>query len=204
MDNCEEIQSDTYNKILEESVFLFSHTGFNGVSMRDIAMAVGITAPALYHHFPDKETLYRATLEHAVRHRTARIRKSLETSGTAEQRLELLIRAMVSLMGEDEIFRRLVQRVLLDGSEVQHLLLSGDVVEETFRAVVKLLKEIAPDCDAYLLVLSIAGMIIHIFEMRTVRSLFPWGRPEHTDPDYIARQITQLLLQGIGPVLTPE
>ena len=36
--------------------------GFSGASTRDIAKQIGITQPALYHHFNDKEVLYLAVL----------------------------------------------------------------------------------------------------------------------------------------------
>ena len=37
---------------------LFLQKGFGETSTRDIAKQVGITQPALYHHFSDKEVLY--------------------------------------------------------------------------------------------------------------------------------------------------
>ncbi len=37
---------------------LFLNKGFGGTSTRDIAKEIGITQPALYHHFNDKEVLF--------------------------------------------------------------------------------------------------------------------------------------------------
>lgn len=47
------------DKILDASLPLFAAAGFQGVSMRDVASAVGSTPAALYYHFPDKEQLYK-------------------------------------------------------------------------------------------------------------------------------------------------
>ncbi len=41
---------------------LFARNGFEGTSIRDIAEAAGLTKPALYYHFQDKEALYEHVL----------------------------------------------------------------------------------------------------------------------------------------------
>lgn len=48
----------TRTAILETGTRLFLQKGFGGTSTRDIAKEIGITQPALYHHFSDKEVLY--------------------------------------------------------------------------------------------------------------------------------------------------
>lgn len=48
----------TRNAILTTATKLFLEHGFEGTSTRDIAKQIGITQPALYHHFSDKEELY--------------------------------------------------------------------------------------------------------------------------------------------------
>ena len=37
---------------------MFSERGYHGASMEEIAAAVGISAPALYRHFPNKYALF--------------------------------------------------------------------------------------------------------------------------------------------------
>ena len=48
----------TRNAILTTATKLFLEHGFGGTSTRDIAKQIGITQPALYDHFSDKEELY--------------------------------------------------------------------------------------------------------------------------------------------------
>ncbi len=55
----------TKEKILQQAILLFAQTGFAGVSMRSLAKAVDISAATLYHHFPDKNTLYRQAMHRA-------------------------------------------------------------------------------------------------------------------------------------------
>lgn len=42
---------NTREKIISESLNLFSRKGFDAISVRDIAKAVGIKASSLYNHF---------------------------------------------------------------------------------------------------------------------------------------------------------
>lgn len=50
-------------QIEEAALRLFSHQGYRGTSMRDIAEEAGFSTGAVYHHYPDKETLFRSLLE---------------------------------------------------------------------------------------------------------------------------------------------
>jgi AcrR family transcriptional regulator len=49
--------------ILGAAKHLFMQEGFRGISMRQIAEAVGVTKAALYYHFRDKEELFVAIVE---------------------------------------------------------------------------------------------------------------------------------------------
>src|SRR5262245_23803786 len=49
-------------EILEVAVGLFAARGYHGVSMDAIGAAAGVTGPALYHHFKDKEAMLAAAL----------------------------------------------------------------------------------------------------------------------------------------------
>lgn len=48
----------TKEKIINESLTLFSVKGFNAISVRDIAKAVGIKASSLYNHFKNKQDIF--------------------------------------------------------------------------------------------------------------------------------------------------
>jgi AcrR family transcriptional regulator len=55
--------ADSRAAILEAAKHLFMQDGFRGISMRQIAEAVGVTKAALYYHFKDKEELFVAIVE---------------------------------------------------------------------------------------------------------------------------------------------
>lgn len=50
----------TKEKILTAAITLFSRTGYDQVSMRDIAAEVGIGVASIYNHFPSKEDILRS------------------------------------------------------------------------------------------------------------------------------------------------
>jgi len=50
----------TKERIIFESLNLFSQKGYDGVSMRDIAAAVGIKGASIYNHFKGKEEILQA------------------------------------------------------------------------------------------------------------------------------------------------
>jgi AcrR family transcriptional regulator len=50
--------SDRVAQILSEAERVFARKGYAGASMRDIAVACGISKALLYHHFANKEELY--------------------------------------------------------------------------------------------------------------------------------------------------
>lgn len=50
------------DRILAQALCLFAEHGYRGLSMREIADAVGFTKAALYYHFRDKEDLFGAVV----------------------------------------------------------------------------------------------------------------------------------------------
>lgn len=53
----------TKDKIIYESLKLFSVKGYDGVSMREIAAAVGIKGASIYNHFSGKEEIFNAIFD---------------------------------------------------------------------------------------------------------------------------------------------
>jgi AcrR family transcriptional regulator len=53
-------------RILMKATLLFCLKGYDGLTMRDIAAEIGITAGALYNHYKSKGTLWDAVLDHSL------------------------------------------------------------------------------------------------------------------------------------------
>jgi AcrR family transcriptional regulator len=65
-------------EILDQAMALFGAAGYRGASLREIATRCGLSHPGLLHHFPTKQSLLLAVLEHRDEVDGAR----LESGGT--------------------------------------------------------------------------------------------------------------------------
>ena len=59
----EEKSERSRRQVLDVALQLFSHRGYRGTTVRDIANEAGISTGNVYHHFPDKEAIFRSLLE---------------------------------------------------------------------------------------------------------------------------------------------
>ena len=87
--------ADTRQRILDEAARLFVERGYHGISMREVALAVGVTKPALYHHYADKETLFVAILEDSLND-LQRITAAMREQPTFRAQLETLVSALLA------------------------------------------------------------------------------------------------------------
>jgi AcrR family transcriptional regulator len=125
-------------RILATAVDLFAKSGFNGVSIRDIAMAAKVNEVTIFRHFPRKLDLYLAALQAGLQR--IHLRGDL-LSGIAEARNgeEALTKAFASILealkGKEDVVR-LVQFGSLELAEYsdplvrQHLLELVEVISE--------------------------------------------------------------------------
>jgi AcrR family transcriptional regulator len=59
----EERSEKSKQQILDAALKLFSHKGYGATSVRDIAEEAELSKGNVYHHFPDKETIFRGLLD---------------------------------------------------------------------------------------------------------------------------------------------
>lgn len=75
------MKKDTRQVILEEALSLFSVRGYEGVTVQDIAEAVGIKAPSLYKHYKSKQDIFDAILTEMDRRYQDQV-QSMQMNGT--------------------------------------------------------------------------------------------------------------------------
>ncbi|HVW45311.1 MAG TPA: TetR/AcrR family transcriptional regulator [Amycolatopsis sp.] len=85
---------DRKAQLAEVAAELFRERGYHGVGINDIAAAAGLTGPALYRHFPDKQSVLSYVLLSAVGEIETETAKGLAAIGrpSAEQVGQLLTR----------------------------------------------------------------------------------------------------------------
>ncbi|MDD2308190.1 MAG: TetR/AcrR family transcriptional regulator [Desulfuromonadaceae bacterium] len=188
----------TREEILELSVPLFARCGYDGVSMRDIAAAMGLTPAALYYHFTDKENLYLDVVMHACRERSAELKGILDGLGSPWTRLEEYVAGLARLNATDKDFLRLMQWVMLDSNETRQYKLAEHVFRDQFVAVHSLAAELDPRHDAHMLAVSIIGLVFFHFEAGTTRQFMPGHRTQQDNPAVLAQHVIGLLRNSLG------
>ncbi|MGR9072892.1 MAG: TetR/AcrR family transcriptional regulator [Gammaproteobacteria bacterium] len=187
----------TKQRILKKALPLFAKKGYAGVSMRDLAKAVNFGVSALYHHFPDKKTLYLETTRLAFSNKAMAFSEVWQSESSAENRLKLFIVCLVDMMLADEDFARLIQRELLEADAERMRLLAEGVFKQQFAELMRLVEELAPGKDAHLTAVSILGLVRYHLEIQPLRQFLPGHRAEHEVPGIIANHVIDLLLNGM-------
>lgn len=111
---------ETKRRILDTAITLFAERGFEACTMRDIAAAVGIKAPAIYNHYSSKEDVLAAAMEHIMGRFFWSLLGPLEEVPT-ERWLKEIVRSHVSWQLD---YRRLSQAndALLNAPNLKKLL----------------------------------------------------------------------------------
>lgn len=175
----------------------FAEKGYSGASMRSIANAVGTTQAAIYHHFSNKNALYLAVLARHFDAKSSHMAAEMEQISDPEERLKFLVYRLLELVEEDEQFRQLYFRELLENDEERLRVLADNVFGELAVTVTGLLEEMAPRVDSHLMLLSLGGLVCHHLEARKLSPFLPGGKRKHQRLDVLAEHITELLLRGV-------
>jgi AcrR family transcriptional regulator len=93
--------------ILLAAEHLFMDQGFRGISMRQIAEAVGVTKAALYYHFQDKEDLFVAIVERYLMAMSTLI----DTAAAGNERCRAQISAIVLRILTQPVEQRAILRL---------------------------------------------------------------------------------------------
>lgn len=185
-------------RILEWSLPLFAMRGYHGVSMRDIAAAIGLSPAALYYHFSDKEQLYIEVVAHAVRVRPEIRKGSSGGTGSPSERLEAFVTGYAVLAAADRNFLRLLQWIFIDGDANRQQKLAEYVFRDLFLDVWSIVSELDSRLDPHMLVISILGLILFPCQTSPINRFMPGYRPQLENPEELARHVIGLLYGCLG------
>ena len=90
------------DRILQEATRLLVRSGYDGIAMREIADACGISKAGLYYHFTDKETLFLAILDQSLDTLGGIIREAAQQAGGAHEQLAFFVRAIFTHLSSDQ------------------------------------------------------------------------------------------------------
>lgn len=184
-------------KILGTAIELFARKGYSGLSMRHLAQALNMSVAAIYHYFPDKNTLYLESVSYAFSGKEQNFAQVWESGCPAEEKLAQFIHLLIDVMLQDRDFNRLMQREILEADPERMQLLAQGIFNRQFGLLISLLTGLAPEQDAQLLATSVIGLVKYHVEYQPLFKNFPAWKPEHEMPEVIAAHITELLLNGL-------
>lgn len=90
----------TRRDLIEAARRIFARDGFEMARLEDIAAAAGKTRGAFYANFRDKEDVFFALFEESLRREKRQMREQLSEAGSEDERIEVLARHMLSVIGD--------------------------------------------------------------------------------------------------------
>lgn len=158
---------DVRGAIVREATRLFAAQGFEGTALQEIADAVGVTKPAVLHHFPSKEHVRGAVLDEILEHWQATLPRLLLAASAARGRFDAVFGELYRFFSTDAYRARVILRECLDRPEEARRLLVGPVRPwlDAVAGYVRAGKEAGrhhPDLDPDAYVLHVLSMVIAI------------------------------------------
>lgn len=81
---------DTRRRILDAAVALLGERGYAGLRTTDVALAAGVSKGAQTHHFPSKDALVVAVVEHVFRRASDQARRRARRAHTVDDAIRRL------------------------------------------------------------------------------------------------------------------
>ncbi|MET0781196.1 MAG: TetR/AcrR family transcriptional regulator [Microbacterium sp.] len=110
-------KADRQAAILQEAARLFAERGFSGVSLEELGAAVGVSGPAVYRHFANKQALLGAILVRVSERLLSGGQQVVAANDSPQARLEGLVRFHVDFALTDADVIRVQDRDLASLSD---------------------------------------------------------------------------------------
>ncbi len=180
------------DSLLDVAVAVFNERGYDATSMDELAVRLGVTKPAIYHHVSSKVELLRLALDRALDALFAVTREPGATTGRAIDRLEHVVRGSVHVLTRELPFVTLLLRVRgnspVEREALQRRRTFDRIVTDLVRAA-EVQGDVRPDVDPAVTSRLLFG---------TVNSLTEWFRPGGTlTADDLADALVATTFEGL-------
>jgi TetR/AcrR family transcriptional regulator len=120
-------ENDVRAATVAAAMRLFAAHGFEGTALQDIADAVGVTKPAVLHHFPSKEHVRQAVLDAILSHWNEALPRLLLAATGSGDRFDAVLGELYLFFSGNPDRARVVAREMLDRPTELRKLLRGSV-----------------------------------------------------------------------------
>jgi AcrR family transcriptional regulator len=189
-------------QVLDAALRLFSSQGFKATSVRQIADGAKLSIGNVYHHFPDKEAIFKTLLDELTEitdSRTFPFRRAL-SAGRFPDNLELLGYAVRDSVREYKQYMTLIYVDVLefDGTHIRHFY--GDMARRyadliaTEDAMADLQSRLRPGVSPISALMLTQRLFFSYF---TIELLFGVKEPFGKDSTEVVKEIADILKNGI-------
>jgi AcrR family transcriptional regulator len=190
---------DRRHQIIDVARDLFASRGYEGTTTRELAETVGINEALLFRHFPTKEDLYWAVLQHMIDMRGTKDRlreyvgagmsdrETLITIGREilNRNLQLTRLLFYSALERHELSERFFKTHVIAYHEIVREFIHNGMVEGRFRVM-----------DPLLAARAFIGMFSYHFQ---IQELFSGKKYQQFENEDVVEQLVDIWLDGMRP-----
>jgi AcrR family transcriptional regulator len=182
------------NELLARAADLFAERGYNGTSLKDIADTMGMTRPAIYHYFENKDALLVALVDGVTEGREALLRSiRSDPDLTPEEKLEQAMRQMALQVAQYSARFRLL---ILSASDLPKRIATQN--ERTRRQVTEHLSAIIAEGIAAGTLYDVDAQVASYVIVGMCNSIAWWLQPDgRITPQAVADLVTELTLRSL-------
>lgn len=193
----------TRRQVLDAALDLFSHQGYRATGVKEIAAAAGASTGNVYHHFPDKEAIFRSLLDEYQQIITTPkfpLMRAL-SSGQFPHNLEQIARAARESVLQYRKYQalHLVDVIEFDGTHIRNFYQRiaerfAEHVEEQRAANNDIAARLRPGVSPQAALLVVTRLFFNYFQ---IEILFGVPEPFGRDSAQVVSEIADILLHGI-------
>ncbi|WP_313613780.1 TetR/AcrR family transcriptional regulator [Agrobacterium sp.] len=181
-------------RIIDAAAALFRRRGFIPVSMIEVAQAVGLSKPGLYHHWPNKEALLQVIARLSGELLLRQIDDVRKNFDDPEQRMRAYVRTRLEIVAHHQDLFTVTwqERALLSSASFGELSRMAERYRQEIRQLIDEAKQagfIRKDADTHLLMLALDGM--------TGWAYFWYRESGDLAPDQIGDAFWNMLAHGV-------
>jgi AcrR family transcriptional regulator len=191
---------DRRNQILETATDLFAHQGFEGTTTRQIAEKARVNEAIIFRHFPSKEDLYWAVIEHQCHLGQGRERIQEQLCRDASQR-EIFVSIAEDFLRrreQDDRLGRLLLFSALENHRLSHRFFQTHIAEFYEQLSLYIRDRINDgtfrEVDPLVAARAFMGMLVYHY---MIQELFGGKKYQKMDTRDIAEKLVDLWLQGM-------
>ncbi len=186
-------------QIIEVARDLFASRGFEGTTTRELAENIGINEALLFRHFPTKEDLYWAVLQHMIDMRGTkdRLRENIRAGMTDRDTFRAVAQ---DILNRNVQLTRLLFYSVLEKHELSdrffstHVIAYHEILADYIREGITAKR--FRDMDPLLAARAFIGMFSYHFQ---IQELFGGKQVQHFEAQEVITRLVDIWLEGMKP-----